>query len=283
MSVVSGDLVFYASQVVPIVDGYAGSGIDLTTRIIFDSPTEISGFGSTLGPGVSEAVLKSDNAIDVGQTGYVYGRLANGISGFDTLVLNGLTPVTGTNLWQRILAVQITGMAAPVHTGNIILTDTGSPPNTGLILQPSGSGAAGANSNVFCVNMARRPFWNCSSSPSVPVSYWEKIFVRNNNNANALLGFTLTEISDVIGDMSFYVENVYGGTGVTSNRNGTAPTGTGSYFGSGVGGTITPASLPGGNNLANSSGLGIWLNLNLPTNAAAINSLYTLQISGGTT
>lgn len=285
MSVVSGDLVFYGSLMMPTGDSVIiGSGIDLTTRVVFDNPNAISGWGSAFTPAVSYAVLKSDSALDVGQTGYVWGRNAPGVTGMDTLVLAGVTPVTGTNLWQRILMVQITGGGNPIHTGNIILCDTGLPPNTGLILQPSGSGAAGLNSNVYCVNTCRRPFWNTTSNPSAPVSYWDKIFVRNNNSGLALSNFSIQEMADVIGDMSYYVENVYNGTGIATNRQ-TAPTGTGSYFGSGIGGqsTITPVGLPNGNNLYNGSGLGIWLNLNLPTNAQAINSLYTLQISGSTT
>ena len=285
MSVVSGDLVFYGSLLMPTSDTLAGSGIDLTTRVVFDNPNSISGWGSSYGAGVSYAVLKSDSATDVGQTGYVWGRLNNGATGMDTIVMNGLTAVTGTNLWQRILMVQITGQGNPIHTGNIILQDTGTTPNTGLILQPSGSGAAGSNPTVYCVNTCRRPFWNCSSNPSSPVSYWDKIFVRNNNTSNALLSWSLQEVSDVIGLMSFYVENVWNGTGITSNRNGTAPTGTGSYFGSGLGAssTITPI-IAGLNYIPNSgTGLGIWLNLNLPTNYQAINSLFTLQVSGSTT
>jgi hypothetical protein len=232
--------------------GTQGGAIDATTRIVF---TDLSA-NDTID-------LVSDQAADT-QECVVTGRDITGSIATESYTLAGTTPQTGSSTFERVLKISCSG-----HVGTVTSSDNSSA--TTIATMESG------------VNNIRRPFYNVSADPDSgggTITYYEKIFVKNNNTSSSLLGVTVKELTDGVdvagsGYVDFDVENAQNGTNTTTNRV-TAPS-------SGMNGSFdsTDKSIPN-TDLGPGSGIGVWLRLTLPQGTAAANTTYTIRVTGST-
>lgn len=247
MSVTSADLVIYGSKYMPEVDGTtAGSGIDTTVKIVFDNPSLANAPAGTVG-------IRSTQAVDTAMIG-VYGRNSYGQLLYENLTLSGATSVSGTATYERILKV----VASGAHNGTVTLYDVY---NSGICSLESG------------VLSCRRPFYNVSADAAggATRTYYEKVFLKNNNAANALLNATVHEYADPSNVITFSLENAQNGANLVANRQ-TSP---GGSFAS------TPVAIAG-TDLLPGSGVGIWMCMTLTAGLAPAKTTYTVLASGTT-
>jgi len=199
MSITANDLVFYASANMPQDDSSpAGGDINTGLRVVFeDIPVT----------GIVRAV--SNSAADSGNL-TVVGRNNVGVIVSDTFGLSGTTPVSGTQVFERVLVATVDALA----TGNITLSEP--------VSSSSGIGTIYANESGFL-----RPFYDATAEPfggSNKVLY-EKVFLKNNNSVNTLLNANITEISSgLFSIIDFGLEKSQQYVEFVGNRT-TAPTG----------------------------------------------------------
>ncbi len=248
MGILSSDIVFYASQYMPKDDDYPSGGvINSGVRVVFNDIKTT---------GIIKAF--SDNIADT-QNLTVVGRNANGNIVSDTISLNGATPVSGSQIFERILLASVNNFSS----GLITIREGYSNSGIGYIY-PKESGFL-------------RPFYNsiseaCCGNNKV---LYEKIFIKNNNSSYDFLGTTITEInSGVYSNITFGLEKSQKYNEEVFDRT-TAPTGVTSY-GNG------PSGIPNFH-LGSKSYQGIWLKLDLPASTPASNDYYYLKIEGSST
>jgi hypothetical protein len=184
-------------------------------------------------------------------------RKADGTIVTETLALTGTTAkiFAGNGAIDRILKVEL----ASVAIGTITVRKS----------------AAGATFRV--IPIGERGFSAVlrkgASSTSGGVNYFAKTFLKNTNGTNALLGATISESADPSGTMTHGVATAVNDSGTATTRQ-TAPAGV----------TIdgSAKSIPG-TDLAAGAAIGIWRQMTLATNNAAIRSTHTLQFAGSTT
>lgn len=247
MSVVASDLVLYHAATQSDQDAITvGGAIDTLRRPDFTQVTA----GDTV-----EAI--SSAAGDTSQTLTVEARKADGTVVSETKTLNGTTAIVFSVIAavDRILKVELSATCA----GTITVRKN----------------SAGATYRVIPIgergfSMVMR---KGSSSTSGTVNYYAKTFWKNTNGTNALLAATITESADPAAVMTHGVATAVNDSGTTTNRQ-TTPAGV----------TIdgTSKTIPG-TDLAAGAAIGVWLNMTLATNNAAIRSTYTPQIAGSTT
>jgi hypothetical protein len=246
-SVVAADLVAYHSAVQSDADAITvGGAIDTLRRPDF---TQIAA-NDTI-QALSSAA--GDTAITVTMTG----RSAAGSIVTETKTLTGTTAITFNTLGtvERVLQAELSAAAA----GTITIQRT-----TGAVL-------------IRTIPIGERGFSAIfrkgSSSTSGTVNYYAKFFWKNTNATNALLGAAVSESADPSGTITHGLAASVNDSGTTTNRQ-TAPGGV-TFAG-------TAANVPG-TDLAATAAIGVWLNMTLATNNAAIRSTYTSQIAGSTT
>jgi hypothetical protein len=246
-SVVAADLVAYHAATQSDVDGSTvGGAIDTLRRPDF---TQIAA-NDTI-QALSSAA--GDTAITVTMTG----RSAAGSIVTETKTLTGTTAITFNTLGtvERVLQAELSAAAA----GTITIQRT-----TGAVL-------------IRTIPIGERGFSAIfrkgSSSTSGTVNYYAKFFWKNTNATNALLGAAVSESADPSGTITHGLAASVNDSGTTTNRQ-TAPGGV-TFAG-------TAANVPG-TDLAATAAIGVWLNMTLATNNAAIRSTYTSQIAGSTT
>jgi len=246
MSIVSSDLVIYNSANMPVVDsGTSGGAIDTARRPDF---TQMAS---------SDTVrVVSSNGGDTTQTVTITGRLADGTLASETLSLNGTSPVTSSNTYERLLQAELSATC----TGNVTVARSTGPTTIRVI--PAGERGFQA------------VFQQDSSDPSLQEDFYMKVFWKNTNGSLALTSAVVKENSDPSGLITFGLAATVGDSGSTTNRK-TAPAGI-SFAG-------TPVSVPGGGNLASGAAIGQWLDLTLPAGQAAVKSTYTPELDGNTT
>ena len=157
MSVVNTDLVIYTSENMPEGNTtVAGGDINTGIRASYDDPSS-----------PSQITVYSSSASDTGQNISFFGRTLAGIDINESLSLNGTTNVTTSYTYDRILKANLSNVA----TG--IITVSGNSVNkiTDIPIGESGF---------------RRPFYDATAIADLPKTYYEKIFVKNNNTISAL-------------------------------------------------------------------------------------------------
>jgi hypothetical protein len=247
MSITSNDIVLYSSQNMPVNDTDSGGSINSGIRLVFEDIV------------ATDVIEASGGASDSG-TLTVTGRNAAGSIVSDVFALSGITIVSGDQLFERILVTSYDTLA----TGTITLRDASTDATLGTIY-PTESGF-------------RRPFYDATAEAAggSDKDLYEKMFVKNNNTVNALLGATVTEVvSGVYALIEFALDDAHQYDEETVANRLAAPTGTGP-FGSGISGV--PST-----DLAPLDYLGIWLHLDLTAGTAAQNSFYQINIDGRTT
>lgn len=251
MALSGTDLVMYGSANMPESGGViAGSGIDLTTRVIFDSATGVN----TLNDRV--AVL-STLAADVKPI-VVTGRDSGGVIVAETINMNGTTPVTGSQTFERLLKI----VATQSHSGTVTVRATNL---SGLATMESG------------VDTIRRPFYNVSADASggSTRNFYEKVFLKNKSATNALLDAVFIESSDPSGKVTFAVSSGINDNLGVANRE-TQPVDNVTAFDS-------SNKNPSGSIINTGVAIGLWLNLTLNAGDTPAKTTYTLQASGTTT
>jgi Flp pilus assembly protein TadG len=199
----------------------------------------------------------SSAAGDTTQTLPVECRKADGTIVSQTISLNGTTAVIlNTNgAVDRILKVELSATCA----GTITVRKS----------------VAGATYRVIPIGERgfSMVFRKGTSSTSGTVNYYAKLFWKNTNGANALLSAQVSESADPSGTITHGLATAVDDSGTTTNRQ-TAPGGV----------TIdgTAKNVPG-TDLGFGHAIGLWLNMTLATNNAAIRSTYTSQLAGSTT
>ena len=246
MSVVRSNLVIYTASGMPEDNtSLTGGDINSGIRASFDDPSPSS-----------KVVIYSSNAGDTSQNLTLTGRTDNGIVINETLSLSGTDPVITNYTYNRILKTDLNSACWG------IITVSGQSVNHIADIPAGESGF-------------RRPFYDATADVSSTKTYYEKIFVKNNNTNTALTDATIVEITTgLYNQIEFGLEDIKKADQTVTNRE-TAPTGIGGGFGSGVSGIINDTLLA-------LDYQGIWLKMSLSAGESATNSFYEIQVSGTT-
>jgi len=253
MPVVASDLIVYGATGIAEDDTTPqGGGIDTETRYVFDD----SSLANTLNDTVD---VLSDDAADTTQTVTVYGRLSTGVITSENYSLAGLTPQSGVTTFERLLKVVVDA----AHAGTITARDNGT--TTTIAALESG------------VLQVRRPFYDVSSDAAggSERNFYEKLFVKNTNDTNALLNAVIKESADPTGIITFALEDAQDDNEIVATRL-TEPTGISAAFDS------ADKNVPS-TDLAPGSAIGVWMKMTLAAGAAAGKSTWTMNTEGSTT
>lgn len=253
--------------VVPLLSGGSVAASDLifynSAAMTTDSTTTTGGAIDTLRrPDFTQMAsndtvrVVSASAGDTSQTVTITGRKVDGSLASETLNLNGTTPVTSSNTYERLLKAEMSATAAGIVT---VARSTG--PTT-IRTIPVGERGFQAM------------FQQLASSTSGATSWYEKIFVKNTNGSLALTSATITINADPNGVFTFWLAATLDDTATIANRT-TAPGG--SSF------TTGPQNVANSQSLSSGSGQGIWMKLALTTSNAALKSTVTMEVDGQTT
>jgi len=249
MSVTASDIVIYYCENKPTTDlTTAGGAIDSGVRATF---TDIAA--------TDTVEISGTNASDTGVI-TIGGRNSAGIIVSEAITMSGLTLVSGSQSFERILSAYSDSTA----NGNIIVRDASTDTTIGTIY---------ANESGF-----QRVFYDATANAAggANKTLYDKVFVKNNNTSTALNNVTVTEVvTGIYSIVEFGLENIKQSSETTTNRTN-APTGV-DTFGSGASGLIDTAYL---NPLDYQ---GVWLQLSLTNGASSQNSFYRLQVDGTTT
>jgi len=247
MSIVSNDLKFYGSAVMPDDDVTANVGgvISTVKKVVFTDITP---------EGLVE--MLSSEAGDTTQTVTIYGRNTAGEIISETKTLNGLTVVDFTSSWERILKVIMSATA----TGTITIRKDGAGGNL-ITLEPG-------------ITQVRRPFYNANAPVAGTKDYFEKIFCKNTHATLTLVNAVIIENADPSGKITFGLEDTLDDSHTVANRL-TAPAAM----------TFDSATknVANSQNLTAGSAQGTWLKLSLASTDIPANTTYTVECQGGTT
>jgi len=251
----SSDIVFYGSQNMNRGDSTSpqGGAIDEDIKVTFEDMTQLSRID-----------LFSSNGADVGNV-TIEGRRSTGAIITETIGLSGTGHVTTANEFERILRI-----TAASHIGTITYEVT-----------DDGSGIGTMESGILEI---RRPFLSITGDPvgGSSKTYYEKIFVKNNSLSNDYLSASLAEYFDGTeangANITFELENVLDGTGQSTNRITSPPTG---ELQSGTFDDSTK-TVPG-TDLLSDAACGVWLRLVVPAGTNPMNTYFRFQTSGATT
>ena len=246
MSVANTDLVIYTASGMPenntsIVGGDINSGI----RASFDDPSS----SSTI-------IIYSSSGTDTSQNLTLAGRADGGTIISESLALNGTSNVNSVYTYNRILTASLDAIAV----GNITVSGNGVNKITDIPVGESGF---------------RRPFYDATASADTAKTYYEKVFIKNNNTSSNLTDAQVIEVnSGLASKISFGLEDTKKSNQTIDNREA-VPTGITGGFGAGPSGIM--------NDVLNTGDYqGVWFKLSLDAEEASINSFYEVQVSGTT-
>lgn len=249
MAVVDTDIVVYGSAVMSDDDVTTniGGAIDLTTRVVF---TDISPTGTI--------TVVSDSSGDTTQTVTIYGRDAAGVLVNEGLVLTGVTPVSGSQSFERILKIVMSGTAV----GSVSVSETAGA-EVLVVMEPG-------------LLEIRRPFYNAvaEASGGADKTYYEKLFFKNTNGTSALTNAVISETADPLAKITFMLPGTLDDSGDNgANNRLVAPAGT---FDS------TAKNVANAQVHTAGAAQGVWVALTLTNGDAAAKSSFTLRESGET-
>lgn len=244
MSVTAAELILYGAASWPNDDvSTTGGAIDLTNRPSFTQFTA-----------AAKAAVISDGA-DV-RTLTIWGRLATGVITSELLTLNGAVEVLSANTYERILRAVMT-----VTSG------------TRTVSIKQGTGGTVRGTIPINEKESRINFYNSASGSGILIRY-EKLFFYNSDATLALLGAQLTLTADPAARIRIAGATAQGDSGSVANRL-TLPGGL-TFVDDGVAQNIA------GTDLAPVTGIGMWVEQNLPANDPANRTTATYQLSGST-
>jgi len=202
--------------------------------------------------------LASSSALDVDQVYSIEGigstRLAEG----ELIRLNGLTPVESIKSYFRINRIE--KQSGATLEGKVIITQSDGP-ELGF-LENIAISVVGNEDTTICGLLS-----NITGRPTVPITYYEKFFVRN--IAFSTLTFTLTEESDP-DECILFAFDVAADSSSTSLNRTTRP------------GLVPPelfTSKPKSFVLFAGQAIGIWIKAIVPRGMSAFQKLWTVRLS----
>lgn len=250
MSVQASDLVTYGSANIPEQDGTtSGGAIDETKRPL----DQQLGNADTV-----DVVSDGTDSRDV----TIKGRDTSGDIVTETLTLNGTTTVSGTQTFQRILNITI---ATSDANRTVTVSDGDGGDGTLHTFNPG---------ETFAFIQFQQ-----ASSESSQTTRYEKVFIKNETGDGvSLTSAQVTLTGDPAGNVKLAVEDAVDDNGSVADRK-TAPTGitADGFVDDGV-----AVDVPGGS-VADGSAIGVWLELTLAAGQSALESTYTVELSGETT
>ncbi|NOT08950.1 MAG: hypothetical protein HOP28_12195 [Gemmatimonadales bacterium] len=245
MSIVASELVFHGTANHAEDDNATqGGAIDTAKKIEFTQLT---------GNAVAEVV--SDGA-DV-RTTTVYGRLATGARDNEALVNNGATPVAGAKTWERILKATL---SAGSGTRTVVLKQ-GAGGTIRLTLLPN-------------ITEVRALFIDSASAAAQTIRY-EKFFGKNTHGTLTLNSAAVKLTADPSSKIRIGCAPSKGDTATATNRL-TAPASV-TFVDDNVSQGVPTGALAAGETI------GIWAELTLAADNAALKSTFTVELSGTTT
>ncbi len=186
------------------------------------------------------------------------GRDAGGAIVVETLTLNGTTPVTGSQTFERLLKVILKVAGTPTSDASRTVTVR------------RATGAATVVDVPVDIHTERRLFYDSSSDPSVIKIRFEKEHWKNIDPALTLTNATLTLTADPVSRYRVGLENADGDT--ATNRL-TAPASV-TFVDDSV--AIVVSDITAG------SDVGLWAEQNLPAADAPHKSTYSTKLAGST-
>lgn len=245
MSIVSSDLVFYAAASMPSDDvSTSGGAIDTLRRLDF---TQISS--------AEKIKFSSSNAGDTTQTLTLTGRDSTGALVTETLSLTGTTNVISANTYERLLKAELSATCAGT------VTVQGNTSSTVFRAIPAGERGFMAI------------FRQLASDPASAKDFYCKGFWKNTNGTLTLTSASVAQNADPSSVITHALDASVGASTSVANRL-TSP---GFTF------DDTAKTVPGGGGLAAGAAIGVWLDLHLAINAAALKTSYTTELDGQTT
>ena len=252
MSVVANDIRIYAAVNMPEDNSSTvGGAVNTGIRVVFEDvhvtgPIKCSG----------------DNTAGTGNL-FVRGRNTAGSIISETVAINGTGFINTTNSYERLLDMRLNHSMS----GSVVTTYSNI---TGALIATLQEGVSGV----------RRPFYDAAADSAGGSSrtFYEKVFVTNQNDVNALLSAQITEVaSGLNSEIDFAIESGTEGGQTVPRRTGidSVPTGV-TVFGAGA------TNFPG-TDLGANENRGMWLQMTLAAGASATNSFYQFQVTGNTT
>lgn len=247
MAVADSDLVFYLSASMPEDDASTSGGAINTAARLLDQQ------------------LGSNDTVDVVSDGAdtrdvtITGRDAGGAIVSETLTLNGATPVTGSQTFERILKIVLSATDA---SRTVTVSDGDSGDGTLHTFNPD-------------EDTARALFYDAASESSQTQRY-EKVFARNTNGTDTLTNAEVQNTTDPEGVMDIALAATKDDAVSVANRE-TEPD-AGDLVGEWTA-ENTPISVPSGQ-LAAGEAIGIWFRMTLSADQAAGKSDVDPQVSG---
>jgi hypothetical protein len=240
MSILTTDLIAYGALNRPVDDvALSGNSIDIQNRPVF---TQLL---------ANSTLVYSSSGADT-RTVTCSGRNAAGALVAEQVTLNGVTAVSGAQIFERILVVALSASGAQT-----------------LTVGGSGVGNLGqvpANEKGFyCM------FINSASQAS-PVNRYEKIYWKNTNATLTLTAAQIQLTADPSSKISIGLEAALNDATSVANRL-TVPGGI-SFVGVGVAQNVPTNQVPAG------SACAAWIQQSLLAGDAPLKSTFTTQLSG---
>jgi hypothetical protein len=244
MPIVAADLQAFQSANMPEADSTTSGGAIATAGKI-----EITDIAAT-----DNVEVLSDGADT--RTINIYGRNAAGAIINEAIVLNGTTPVTSANQYERILKVTITSDGTRTATVRRATGDT-------LIctLEPN-------------ITSQRRLFYDSTSESGITIRY-EKAFYKNAHGTLTLTSATVKLTSDPAARYRIGGAPSVDDTATATNRK-TAPASV-TFVDDNVAQSVPTGQLTAG------QAIGVWHEQNLPANDPAHKNSVTVELAGSTT
>ena len=246
------EIIAYASANHPMDDeSTAGGAMDNNTRVVF----------TPLAATDDIEVLSSESG-DTTQDVTVIARAANGSIVSDTKTLTGTSPVaftfgTSGEAVERILRITMDGDA----TGTVTVR-RGSGGDDIAEIPPGERGVTALFAGSF-------------SDPSNPKTYYEKFFIYNSDDSLALLDAVVSEQADPEALFTFALSDTFDDTETITDRL-TAPVDVTAFDGD----PTTVDDAVGVPDLPEETAIGVWVKMDLGADEAAVNSSYSLRLSG---
>lgn len=258
MPVLSTDIVFFGSAVMPEDDTTTGVG----GAIVFGSGGAACvkvAFTDISPSGLVEMV--SSAAGDTTQTVTLTGLNSVNSEVSEVKTLNGTTAVDFTTnwkvIWKAVKSATTSGtitVRKDVAAGDLMIFDK----RTAAV--------------AFEVMTIRRVHYKMNSETGTEINM-EKIFPKNLHATDTLSSVTIAQLSDPTGLYTFALASAINDTGTNGGGNTRTTDGTGLTY------NDTTKAVPGGN-LASGDAIGVWLKASLGAAQAATISTFGLQVVG---
>lgn len=261
MAVTAADLILYNSANTPEDDSSTAGGAWNNLSKVLNTDIQDITLNDT---GLLEVV--SDDAGDTVQTLTITGRSTAGSVVTEDFSLNGTSPQTGSQVFERVLKCNLDQFT----TGTITISSVES--SSGLGTMEGSTDAPGSSG----VTELRRPFyaWTANASGGATKVGYEKVFLGNTNTTTALLSATVTLTGDATSytGIDFKTSDAVDESESVANRV-TEPSNTSGNWDNFEKPVPGIDLQPGGR-------IGLWIRNTLPAGTNPGNSNITFQIDG---